>query len=162
MTSRVLNKGFTLIELALVAATIGVLMVSAAPQVQRGWSSIRTEQTAFAVAQSLRAARALAITKNCVVDWTWDAGVGKASLSSQKTPTCSPDDLADRLTRFRPISKPIHVVVQQSPLSFFPNGTTSQTTTLLVSDADVPRHHITVDGPTGLVAVQAGAPPSAS
>ncbi len=166
MTSRVLNRGFTLIELALVTVTIGVLMVAAAPQVQRGWSSIRTEQAAFAIAQSLRAARVLAITNQRTSNWLWDREARQVCVGLPQTKRCAEVNPHDRLAKPRSVPPPIQLTVQPGNgqdverISFFPNGTTSQTATLLVSDTDVPRHHIIVDGPTGVVQTRAGAPPS--
>lgn len=161
-TSRVLSRGFTLIELALVTVTIGVLMVSAAPHVRRGMENMQTERTAFQIAQILRTARTLAISEGCAIEV---GGIEKDNAQHislkwlpEPTPaTCSGKVLPARMVR--PVVVPPPITVKPiDRIRFSPDGTT-QSTTIIISDDTIPRYHITVDGSTSLVQTRAGAPP---
>jgi Tfp pilus assembly protein FimT len=154
------SRGFTLIELALVAVTLAVLLVSAVPHVRRGAANMQTERTAFQVAQMLRTARAVAISEGCAVDWVVgrDHNAQRVSLELDDS-TCAGKTIPTRMARTMVVPPPITV----NPIDrvrFSPDGT-SQSTTIVVTDDTIPRYHITVDGSTSLVQTRAGAPPTA-
>lgn len=153
------EQGFTLIELAVVAAVLAIVTVSAVPHLQRGWVSAQTERTAFQVAQSLRAARTLAITGARMVDWIWDGEGRRVCVGSSDAAGCAAADSHDRLARPRRVPSPLRLAVTHdgqavSRVRFFPDGT-SQSSTVVVNDAASPRYTIDIDGPTSQVAVHA-------
>mgnify|MGYP001609146353 CR=1 FL=1 len=151
--------GFTLIELALVAVTLGVLLVSAVPHVRRGVESMQTERTAFQLAQMLRTARVLAISEGCAIDWAVGMGNNAQRVSLELNDSaCAGKALPARMARTMAVLPPLHVE-PVGRIRFSPDGT-SQSTTIVVTDATLPRYHITVDGSTSLVQTRAGAPPS--
>ena len=153
------TQGFTLIELVVVAAVLAVVMVSAVPHLQRGWVSAQTERTAFQVAQSLRAARTLAITGTRMVDWIWDGEGRRVCVGSSEAVDCAAADPHDRLAGPRRVPSPLRLAVTHdgqavSRVRFFPDGT-SQSSTVVVNDAASPRYTIVIDGSTSQVAVHA-------
>lgn len=66
-------EGFTLLELLVVLAVVGLLAVVAPPYVRGALARIEAEQASEAVAEALAEARALALTRNREVRVTVDA-----------------------------------------------------------------------------------------
>ncbi len=64
--------GFTLIELVLVTAVIGILLMVSIPRFQQTAQRLRLEQTAFALAQLLRYTHERAVSQGQDTVWTWD------------------------------------------------------------------------------------------
>lgn len=157
-----IKQGFTFIELILVMVALGVLFVAVVPRFGGGWSSFQMERAAFAIAQTLRSARVLAITEGRPVDWVWDAHLRRACVVLPEAENCAAASWPGRLGQPRAVSELVQVSVlrddqmSQEPIeriSFWPNGT-SQPATLLIGDGTDPRYEIRVEASTGDVALQ--------
>lgn len=74
LVSRLLSPafGFTLIELVLVTAVIGILLVVSIPRFQQTAQRLRLEQTAFAFAHLLRYTHERAVSQGQDMVWTWE------------------------------------------------------------------------------------------
>ena len=156
------SGGFTLIELALVAVVIAVLLAGAIPRLQQAAQRMRAEQAAFELAHLLRVAHEQAVSAGEEVVWVWDDGAVRARLesaaddnreTSQPLPlglTSGP--LPEQLT--------VEVVRDGEPVDcrcvrFFPGGT-SEAATLTVSLRQQ-IFTLNVDAATGYVRLSAGA-----
>lgn len=64
--------GFTLIELVLVTAVIGILLMVSIPRFQQTAQRLRLEQTTFALAQLLRYTHERAVSQGQDMVWIWD------------------------------------------------------------------------------------------
>ena len=67
-----MRKGFTLIEIMLVAAAIVILMAATMPNLKGVTERLRLETAASHLAQQLRFAQQQAIVRDEDVVWTWD------------------------------------------------------------------------------------------
>ena len=149
-------SGFTFIELVFVTLVLGILLVSALPKIQGGWSRLQTERIAFQLAQTLRTARTLAIAQGQPIDWMWDSQAQHVWLvTEQSDGTVVP--VPGRLGQPHPIPQSVKLSVLQSgqpvqKISFFPDGT-SQSTSLLIGGTTTPLYQIGVDGSTSQVVV---------
>jgi len=160
--------GFTLIELALVAAAIGILLVATIPRFQQKTQQLRTEHTAFELMQWLRYAREQAITGGRPVVWTWDKESRRVVLEAL-------DDAGTWLLLALPtgsrVTLPeeanVTVTREEQPidcrcLTFAPDGTSGEgsgqpTVVHLVFQRFA--YDIAVDAPTGRVTLTAGSAP---
>ena len=136
---------------------LGIVIVLILPQFRSSWSRLQMEQTAFELAQTLRAARVVAITESQPVEWVWESE-GRRVWLGRSTEEGSLEPIAGRLGHVRRVPEPVEVSVvrDEAPVdrvSFFPDGT-SQATTLLVGNQAAPRYAISVDATTGQVAVE--------
>ncbi|MBI3312400.1 MAG: GspH/FimT family pseudopilin [Candidatus Omnitrophica bacterium] len=153
-----LQKGFTFIELVFVTLLLGLLAVSALPRFEQEWSHLQAERMALSLAQMLRTARALAITQSRPIEWVWQSDTRRVWLGTSEEDG-SIEPLSGRFGRAQPVPEPVGIVVTQqdgslASVSFFPDGT-SQPALLRITERDVPRYQIAVDGTTGQVAVKA-------
>jgi len=150
--------GFTLLELILVALVLAVLLGGALPQFRQRWVGLQVERVAFELAQSLRAARALAVTQGTPVAWIWDPDDREVWLGTpQDGGAVVP--VPGRLGRPRALPDRVTLVVLQEAqpverVSFFPDGT-SQPTELRVGHEDIVRYSIDVYQATGRVLLKA-------
>lgn len=149
-------NGFTFIELVFVALMLGVLTLAVAPRFQQEWSRLQAERTAVSLAQMLRTARTLAVAQSRPVQWVWQSDTRRVWLGTQEEDG-SITPLSGRLGRAQTVPEPVGLTVMQQERSvtevgFFPDGT-SQATLLRISERNVPRYQVAVDGTTGQVAV---------
>lgn len=148
--------GFTLIELVFVTLALGLLVTSAAPAFRQAWVGVQSEQAAVRLAQTLRAARVLAVAQARPVGWVWDAeprGVGLRYLLDDG----ATEPVPGRLGRSFRIAERVRLDVRRDGamarrVRFFPDGT-SDPATILVGDT-TPRYRITVHGATSHVAIR--------
>ena len=149
----------------MVALTLGLLVGLAAPRLRQSWVSFQTERTAFNIAQSLRAARTLAVTESQPVDWLWDQASRQFCLGSPEIADCAHPNRSDRFGRPHELEPFLQLTITREDvwesepvvrISFWPNGT-SQATTILVGDQTHARYHLTVESATGQVAVRKAA-----
>ena len=159
---RTSRAGFTFLELLVVALTLGLLVGLAAPRLRQSWVSFQTERTAFNIAQSLRAARTLAVTESQPVDWLWDQASRQFCLGSPEIADCAHPNRSDRFGHSHRLEPFLQLTITRedagehepiSRISFWPNGT-SQATTILVSHEARARYQLTVESATGQVAVR--------
>lgn len=157
------RDGVTLIELVFVAALLGVVLVAAAPNLRGIGRRLEAERAAFALAQTLRAARVLAVSQGRPIAWTWDPQARRAALAYREEDGSS-TPVAGRLGRSRPVADeiPLAILREAEPVTevvFAPDGT-SQPTLLVVGGGTSPRYQVAVDETTGSVAVRSpGLPP---
>ncbi len=157
--------GFTLIELALIAVVLGVLLTAAIPRLSRSAQRLRVEQTAFELVHLLRAAHEQAVSLGVAMVWVWDAERLKARV--QPDPDSTPDvglpvGPSEILTG-SPVPAGMSVQLTRNEATvecrcvrFFPDGT-SEPTTLTVSLGDQ-TYTATVDAITSHVTLIAGIP----
>ena len=152
-------SGFTLIELVFVALVLVVLLVLSLPSFQRTAQRLRTEQTAFELAQSLRFAREQAITQQQTIAWVWDESLRRVHLELVEA---DGERLAVEERLVRGPALPAWISLQMTredadaqDVQFFPDGT-SQPATLLVSGPGG-AYTVTVDEITGGVRLSANA-----
>jgi len=155
------RRGFTLIELALVAVVIGILLTAAIPKLQQTALRMRVEQAAFELVQLLRAAHEQAVAGGQETLWVWDAQARRARVepAGEDAPTTPgmpeaitsasfPSDLSVLLTRDGGS-------VECDCVRFFPDGTSEPTAlTVQLREQTVTA---TVDDATGQVRLVAGA-----
>ena len=75
-----MSRGFTLIEVTLVALVIAVLATLAVPELSRTAQRLRAESTAFQLMQWLRLAHERAVAEGETVSWVWDADTRRVAL----------------------------------------------------------------------------------
>jgi len=146
------SQGFTLIELALVAVALAMLLAAAMPRFSDVAGRLRLEQAAFGMARGLRTAHELAVTQGRVVTWAWDDDARRARLA-----TLDPDGhqtwLTGTLGHSETVPSALTVAVEfddaaeAGQLQFYPDGT-SQPGLLRLSDARA-SYTITMDPSTG-------------
>ena len=119
------------------------------------------ERSASEVAQMLRSARVLAITRGEPVVWRWDAQhqrVQLAALQEQTDGRVEAAPIEGRLGRARTLSGDMEVTIlrEEQPVTeiqFLPDGT-SDSTSVLFGDPNDPRYQIEVHGATSQVALR--------
>ena len=144
-------RGFTLVELVVVALVLGLLIVGVAPRLRQTAERLRAEQAAFEIAQSLRYAHAQAVTQARTVRWSWDAGTHHAQLQLEADGGTA-EPLAPGVTLPEGIG--VSLTQDETPLDslhFTPHGTTDPATILI--EFATHRYRIQVDGITSRVDV---------
>ena len=155
------SGGFTLIELALVAVVIAVLLAGAIPRLQQVAQRMRAEQAAFELAHLLRVAHEQAVSAGEEVVWVWDDGAVRARLEADAADGRETAPLPLGLTSGPlPEQLTVEVVRDGEPVDcrcvrFFPGGT-SEPATLTVSLRQQ-MFTLNVDAATGYVRLSAGA-----
>jgi len=155
--------GFTLIELALVAAVLVILVAAAIPGLQQTALRLRVEQAASELAQLLRAAHEQAVASGGETVWVWDAEARRARVEAGPATGGEGADgeAAARPTevlrsRALPEGFAVQLALDGAPVEcncvrFFPEGT-SEAATLTVS-FQAHAMTATVDEATGYVAL---------
>ncbi|MBI2104561.1 MAG: hypothetical protein HYT90_03120 [Candidatus Omnitrophica bacterium] len=151
------RPGFTLIELALVAVVLIILVAAAAPRLQQTALRLRVEQAASELAQLLRAAHEQAVASGGETVWVWDAAARRARVEEV------PEETAPATELFRSSALPedfsVQLLLDDAPVEcscvrFFPEGT-SEPATLTVS-FQAHAMTATVDETTGHVGLVPG------
>jgi len=159
--------GFTLIEVMLVAATLGILLVWSAPRFQQTWERFRIEGTAVELTQLLRYAHERAVSQGDIIAWSWDRSARRATLQSferqdpsQPLPECAEGQspLSPPL-QSAPVPDGVSVAVARAEqavdcIRFFPDGTSEPATLHVIQGRR--DYTITVDGPTSRISLSAG------
>ncbi len=142
---------------------LAVLVVSAAPNLQRQWSRFQEEGVAFDVAQELRTARTLAIAQSQPVTWMWEATTRQrwlAIVQDDGTVVPAPGRWGHR--RVVPERVALSIARDEQPvqqITFYPDGT-SELTTLSIGTGAAFHYTITVYEATGQVALRAASLPA--
>ena len=154
------ERGFTLIELVCVAVVIGVLTASVLPRFRQHLAQFQTEQTAVQLAQMLRAARSLAVSRGEPIEWRWEADAHRARLVVDQAGDGG-QAIPGRLGQPWPwpASVTVSITNDQQPaqgVRFFPDGT-SEPVTVIVAGSTPLRYQIAVNEATGYVTLQSTA-----
>lgn len=158
------DAGFTLIELALITVILGILVTAAIPRLQQTARRMRVEQSAFELAQLLRAAHEQAVAGGREIVWVWDADAGRARLEpgeSGRVPAFPGTPEPETMTS-RSFPEGLSVLLTQdgqavacSCVRFFPEGTSEPATlTVRLQEQLITA---TVDDATGQVRLVPGA-----
>ena len=128
------QRGFTLIELSLVAVLIVVLAAVAAPAFAGFWRASQVKSCAWQVAALARTARDYSICRGTRSSLEYDSEARQFRLTAESDPANAPDQFSEvRLARAQPVKVPdavetVDVSVegrtgdQEWPLMFFPDG----------------------------------------
>ena len=159
------DVGFTLIELAVVAVVLALLVTMVAPRLARTAQRMRAEQAAFQLVSWLRAAHEQAVSLGRETVWQWDraAGLARIVMAADAAATTDPE------TTGRLISPPLPAGIQVEVsrggdavdclcVRFFPEGTSDPAALTMTLGSDV--YTATVDGTTSQVVLRTGAPSS--
>ena len=157
----VTRHGFTFVELVFVTLVLTILVVSAMPNFRGTWRGLELARSAVEIAQMLRSARVLAITRGEPVVWQWDVTHQRmqlAALHEQEGGRVEPGPIEGRLGRARIIPGDVDVTIlrEEQPveeIQFLPDGT-SDTTLVLFGDPNDPSYQIEVNGSTSQVALR--------
>lgn len=162
-----LPSGFTLIELALVSAAIGILLVATVPRFQQKTQQLRAEQGAFALAQSLRYARERAIVEGKDVRWTWDEVHHGMTLEALDGAEAAVLTLPAGARATLPEGAMVTVTREEAPIEcrcllFAPDGTSGEGSgppTDIHLTVQRFAYDIAIDAPTGRVTLTQGPAP---
>ncbi|MBI4597687.1 MAG: prepilin-type N-terminal cleavage/methylation domain-containing protein [Candidatus Omnitrophica bacterium] len=174
-----MRRGFTLIEIVLVAVVLVILLAATIPNFQGTARRLHLEQIATQLAQQLRYAREHAVAAGNITVWAWDAQEMTSRLyalmiDSDQQATVEP--LTDRMLRFPPLDHEIEVHLsreadglacpEQAPgcsecacLQFHPDGTVQNGSTVpayLHITQDGLAYTIQIDASTGSIALSSG------
>ena len=163
--------GFTLIELALVTVTVGILALAALPRFQHTAERLSAERSAFQVAQLLRYAHTIAVSQGRETVFAWDPDARTARVlvlefdpSGNATITQVEEHLAPRSLEAKearlhiePGNNALGCPLQQTSLGeeclhLFPDGTSEPATAALTLGAHA--YAITIDEATSHVSVR--------
>jgi len=164
------ERGFTLIEVVLIATIISILLVASLPRFHHTAQRLRVEQAAFGLAQLLRFSHELSVTEGTDVIWAWQ-GVERASrvweladdqgLWRDRSPSrhaTLAEGVSLAVGHGEPsLGCPEPLMASSACVHFFPDGT-SEPTTLTVR-LDDHTYRVTVDGTTSEVLLFAGSAP---
>ena len=154
--------GFTLIELALVAVVIAILLSGAVPRLQQVAQRMRAEQAAFELAHLLRVAHEQAVSEGEEIVWVWDRQAVRARLEAAGTDDveAAPQSVPLSLTSGPlPQELTVEVLRDGEPVEcrcvrFFPGGTSEPATLTVGLRQQV--FTLNVDAATGYIRLSAG------
>jgi len=154
-------RGFTLIEVVVVAAVITVLLVASVPAFQQTFQSLRAEQAAFEVTQLLRVGRERAVAEGRPMAWVWDGAAHRARVEPAPSDGAGAEDTAasGQIITGARLSPQLAVTLLREQeladrVTFFPDGTSDRAAISLSLGASV--YHVDVDAATGQPALSAG------
>jgi prepilin-type N-terminal cleavage/methylation domain-containing protein len=168
--------GFTLIEIMIVVAIMGIVLTMGVPIVYKAWHKAPMSQAISDVIEVCSHARALAIMQGKEVDVMFHPREGRLEVAATRTPashtataaSAAPLSLAPVsgsglsghfsekvLIELMDINKLPHEFRDDdfARVRFFPNGTCDELTLILVSD-QMERREITLEITTGLASVE--------
>jgi type II secretion system protein H len=119
-------RGFTLVEVIIVAVILAILVTVSVPRFQDSSRGFRAEQAAFSLVQLLRYAHQRAVFQGEAIAWVWDDADRRARLALVQ------EDadvwIEERAARSEPLMEDlmVHLTRQGAPVghvTFFPDGT---------------------------------------
>jgi general secretion pathway protein H len=144
--SRRRPSGFTLFEVLVVFAIIGVVTAVVAPAIMRGFAGTQARATALEIAAALRQARGQAVAENADVAVLFDVA-GQAYALEQARPRALPEGV-----RFELYAAQVEQLdAATGGIRFFPDG--SATGGQVTIGDDVTRYHVDVDWLTGRISI---------
>ncbi len=152
-----LARGFTLIEVVLVAIVLAILLTATVPRFQQAAQRLHTEQTAVDLMQLLRYAHELTVAQGEAIAWVWDSDTRQARLA--RVADVGRQWLTEPQARSRAIDDEISIEGTQDvdAVTFFPDGTSEPATLHVASGRNA--YTLTVDAATSQVALSAGPAP---
>ena len=171
VSGRFADRGFTLLEVTLVAVAMAILLTALLPGFQRTTQRLRVEHAAFELAQLARLAHERAVSETRETIWTWDDQRLRARVEAADT--ASPEALpqtdgqggmAAEANRVESSPMPVGIDVSVARGSeevacrcvrFFPEGTAEGA--LVRVRLDDHAYTVTVDAATGQAWLTAGA-----
>ena len=153
-------RGFTLVELVLVASVLGILLVASVPRFAQTANRLRVEQAAFELTQLLRYARERAVAQGREVRWVWEDDTRQAHLEAVGEDG-QPALIPERAAHSSPLIPDASAALRRGDKSvgckcirFFPDGT-SESTTIAVRFHEL-IYTVTVHEATGQACLAAG------
>lgn len=146
------GSGFTLFEVLLVLAIMGVIAAVVAPMVFRGFSGTQSRAAALEIAAALRQARGAAVAENADVAVVFDIGRNAYAMDRAK-PKVLPGDLHIAFYG----AQGEQVAADRGGIRFFADGSATGGQ-VSVSDGKT-RYNVDVDWLTGRISVAAASPP---
>ena len=152
------DRGFSLIELMVVLVIFGIVTAVALPGLNKFLRSVELSGTVEREATTLRVIRQRAVTENnnyvavlgapdCIMWWDDDDNDGVQD-GTEKTASNAP--IANWIT----VTNDPGNTFTSNTLIFFPNGSASQSGTLIFTNSDGYSRSLSVIRPTGMVTVQ--------
>jgi general secretion pathway protein H len=144
--SRRRPSGFTLFEVLVVLAIIGVVTAVVAPAILRGFPGTQAKAAALEIAAALRQARSRAVAENADVAVLFDVA-GQAYVLEQTRPRALPEGI--RLELYA--AQVEQVDAATGGIRFFPDG--SATGGQVTVGDEIARYQVDVDWLTGRISV---------
>ena len=145
------KSGFTLLELLVVLAVVGLLLSISVPLLSGGSGGTEVKAKARELAAALRLSRSEAITKNKTISALIDVR-GRRFLTTEPKPGTFPKDLTVSL---RPVAGTWSALGDRKaarPILFFPDGSSTGGTISLAREGFV--HDVRIDWLTGHVSIE--------
>lgn len=152
------GEGFSLVELMVVLAVFGIVTAIALPGLNKFLRSVELNGTVERMATSLRVVRQRAVTENNTyvavlgaddnISWWDDDDNDGVKDGTEKSGANAP--IPDWMTVTNDGGNPF----ASDTLRFLPNGSASQSGTIIFSNADGYQRSLSVIRPTGMVTVQ--------
>ena len=148
------------------AIVLSIVMVSVLPRFRARWQRFQEERAAFTVAQSLRAARSLAVTYSRPMAWVFESEsrrmwIGEEQDDGSAQPVSGSLGAPHRL----PEAVTLQALRDREAvdrIAFLPDGTAQPTTLVIGDDSTHPDYQIAVDAATGHVTVTSSLLPASS
>ncbi len=159
MKIRKSKTGFTLVEVLVVVAMMGIILAIAVPSLIKYMPHLRLKRAAFDISSELNGGRLSAITKNTkyrleVTLYSSTSTPDTYKLSIWNTATSVWDDEPQRPVREIPIGVDIITPASSFNVDFWPDGSATATSICLENTADTSdRRSVDVDGATGRISI---------
>jgi len=118
------GAGFTLIELALVAVIIAILLSISTPVFRRTYRDLQLREASYNISKFINYSRTMSITERINTRLNFDFELGKYWLTVSGNPE-DPDAferIAGRLGRFYSVPSGLKLRGEDKDLDFYPNG----------------------------------------
>ena len=141
------DRGFTLLELLVVLAVVGFVLVLVAPSLPQALSTVKLKTATREMATAVRAAAARAVVQHREVVFSLDVESGRYGIGAgTRTKAIDPDISLKLLT-----AESEKVSETQGKIRFFPDGSSTGGRVTLASGAG--KYEVAVDWLTGKVAI---------